>query len=134
MARNRPRITRLGMALGLVTVVSLSACSGGGGGSRSAPEPNAVTSGTVTARMSGGTFTLAGDGFLRWASASRLQHDRHTHERSLRVVVDDAHHDPDALRRRITTHGERQNRDPDKYSNTTTDADHDRLLHHPLPH
>ncbi len=53
MTRTSPRTTRMGVALGLVTLTLVSACSGGGSGSDAAATPKTVTNGTVTMDLSG---------------------------------------------------------------------------------
>jgi peptide/nickel transport system substrate-binding protein len=53
MSRTRWKTTQLGVALGMVTLALVSACGGSDGGSGAAPEPKAVTGGTVTIDLSG---------------------------------------------------------------------------------
>lgn len=55
MAGTPPRRTRVGVAVGLVAAVSLTACGGGGegGGSGTAAEPDPVTDGAVTMDLAG---------------------------------------------------------------------------------
>ncbi|HEX3590011.1 MAG TPA: ABC transporter substrate-binding protein [Pseudonocardiaceae bacterium] len=53
MPRTSSKTTQLGVALGLVTLALVSACGGSDGGSGAAPEPKAVTDGTVTTDLSG---------------------------------------------------------------------------------